>query len=62
MKYSGVIVSHEELSLLLWKKNDSKSYCKLATLVFQLRQKIEIDPKNPRFVQTIRGKGYKLIL
>ncbi|MGX7115612.1 winged helix-turn-helix domain-containing protein [Enterococcus termitis] len=62
IKYSGVIVSHEELSLLLWKKNDSKSYCKLATLVFQLRQKIEIDPKNPRFVQTIRGKGYKLIL
>lgn len=28
--------------------------------VNRLRQKIEIDPKNPRYLQTIRGQGYRL--
>jgi two-component system, OmpR family, phosphate regulon response regulator OmpR len=28
--------------------------------VTRLRRKIEIDPKNPRYLQTIRGKGYLL--
>ena len=29
-------------------------------LITRLRQKIEIDPKNPKFLQTIRGSGYVL--
>ncbi|VAV88942.1 DNA-binding response regulator PetR [hydrothermal vent metagenome] len=27
----------------------------------RLRRKIEIDPKNPRFLQTVRGAGYRLL-
>lgn len=26
----------------------------------RLREKIEVDPKKPRFIQTVRGKGYAL--
>ncbi|PPR77643.1 MAG: hypothetical protein CFH01_01441, partial [Alphaproteobacteria bacterium MarineAlpha2_Bin1] len=29
--------------------------------VTRLRKKIEIDPKNPRFLQTVWGSGYSLI-
>ena len=29
-------------------------------MITRLRQKIEIDPKNPKFLQTIRGAGYVL--
>ncbi len=29
-------------------------------MITRLRKKIEIDPKNPRFLQTIRGSGYVL--
>ena len=29
--------------------------------VTRLRKKIELDPKNPRFLKTIRGKGYRLL-
>jgi two-component system phosphate regulon response regulator OmpR len=29
-------------------------------LITRLRQKIEVDPKNPRYLQTIRGSGYVL--
>ncbi len=29
-------------------------------MITRLRQKLEIDPKNPKFLQTIRGAGYVL--
>ena len=31
-------------------------------LVTRLRQKIEPDPKNPKYLQTVRGTGYVLWL
>jgi len=30
-------------------------------LVSRLRQKLEADPSNPRYFQTVRGRGYRLI-
>ena len=29
-------------------------------MITRLRQKIESNPKNPKFLQTIRGSGYVL--
>ncbi len=29
-------------------------------IITRLRKKIEINPKNPKFLQTIRGAGYVL--
>jgi len=29
-------------------------------MITRLRQKIEVDPKNPKYLQTIRGAGYVL--
>ena len=29
-------------------------------IITRLRQKLEINPKNPKFLQTIRGSGYVL--
>ena len=29
-------------------------------MITRLRQKLEINPKNPRYLQTIRGSGYVL--
>ena len=29
-------------------------------IITRLRKKIEIDPKNPKYLQTIRGTGYVL--
>ena len=31
-------------------------------MITRLRQKIEVNPKNPKYLQTIRGKGYVLWL
>ena len=29
-------------------------------MITRLRQKIEVDPKSPKYLQTIRGSGYVL--
>ena len=29
-------------------------------MITRLRQKLEINPKNPKYLQTIRGSGYVL--
>jgi len=29
-------------------------------MITRLRQKIEVNPKNPKYLQTIRGSGYVL--
>ena len=29
-------------------------------MITRMRQKLEVDPKNPKYLQTIRGSGYVL--
>ena len=29
-------------------------------IITRLRRKIEVDPKNPKYLQTLRGEGYVL--
>jgi len=56
IKKRGFIVSREEVLNNLEKYNLDGS---LAVLINRIRKKIEEDPKNPKYLQTIRGMGYK---
>ena len=38
-------------------ENDDKT---MMVHVSKLREKIEDDPKNPRYIKTVRGLGYKI--
>lgn len=49
--------SREELAQLLHLEQERTVDVQMA----RLRRKIETDPKHPVWIQTIRGKGYKLI-
>jgi len=40
---------------------DESELRKIDVQITRLRQKIEANPKEPNFIKTIRGKGYKLI-
>ena len=52
------IVLREELAESDFDENELR---KIDVQVNRLRQKIEKNPKQPNFIKTIRGKGYKLI-
>ena len=52
----GKIFSREEIGLII-KLDKERS---IDVIITRLRKKIESDPKNPKFLQTIRGAGYVL--
>jgi len=52
----GKIYSREDIGLLI----DLEKERSIDVIITRLRKKIEIDPKNPKFLQTIRGAGYVL--
>jgi DNA-binding response OmpR family regulator len=56
-----VMCSYEELITVIW---DEEAYghteAEVNRLMWELRQKLELDPKEPRFLQTVRGLGYRL--
>lgn len=57
---SGRVLTHHQLLEKVWGPEyaDETDYTKL--FVWRLRQKIEHDPKNPQFILTERGIGYRL--
>jgi|TARA_B100000787_G_scaffold117203_1_gene87608 two-component system phosphate regulon response regulator OmpR len=52
----GRIFSREDIGQLI----DLDKERSIDVIITRLRKKIEIDPKNPKFLQTIRGAGYVL--
>ena len=52
----GRTFSREDIGILI----DLDKERSIDVIITRLRKKIEIDPKNPRFLQTIRGAGYVL--
>lgn len=56
------IVSREELLDKVWGKNIFVSSRTVDNFILSLRKKIEPDPKNPSYILSVRGVGYKLVL
>lgn len=55
---NGQIFTREKLTSLLGAGQSSRS---IDVQITRLRKKIEPDSKNPRYLQTVRGKGYMLL-
>ena len=55
---SGQVFSRERLSEILGSGQSPRS---IDVQITRLRKKIEKDSKNPRYLQTLRGKGYMLL-
>ena len=52
----GKTFSREDIGLLINLDKERS----IDVIITRLRKKIEIDPKSPKFLQTIRGAGYVL--
>ena len=52
----GKIFSREDIGILINLDKERS----IDVIITRLRKKIEIDPKKPKFLQTIRGAGYVL--
>ncbi len=57
-KTLGEVHTREELAAVLGSPESLRT---VDVQITRLRKKIEADTKNPRYLQTIRGKGYRLI-
>lgn len=55
---AGQDISRDELAQ---KTGNETNLRTIDVQITRLRRKVEPDPSNPRYIQTIRGKGYSLI-
>lgn len=56
----GMVFSVQKLYEVIWKEEFVVSDTSIVVHITNLRQKIEVDPKRPKYVKTVWGVGYKI--
>ncbi len=59
LKNRGRVLKRDYLLQVLWDYSDSVNTRVLDVHISKIRDKIESDTKNPRYIKTVRGLGYK---
>lgn len=59
---AGRVISRDELLNEVWGYQNYPSTRTVDNHILRLRQKLEPDPAEPRFLLTMHGAGYKLVL
>lgn len=62
MHHPGEIISQEELMEHVWDQNANPFSNTARVHIASLRQKLDDDPRSPQLLETIIGKGYRLIV
>ncbi len=60
MKYAGRVFSIDEIYERVWNEEAYNAENIVAVHIRKIREKIEADPKNPRYVKVVWGIGYKI--
>ena len=60
MSHPGEVFSPNRIYRKVWGEDPFASENTVAVHVRHLREKIEIDPKNPRYLKVVWGQGYKM--
>ena len=55
----GNVLSQERLLYLVWGEDYEESLNIVRLYINYLRQKIEVDPRKPKLIETVRGFGYR---
>ncbi len=59
-RHAGKVVTSSHLVQAAWDMEDAQAIDNLKPYIHYLRKKIEADPAAPRWIQTVRGVGYRL--
>ena len=57
---AGRVFSIDEIYENVWKEEAFGAENTVAVHIRRIREKIEIDPKNPRYLKVVWGIGYKV--
>ena len=60
MEHVGEVFSPNQIYERVWKDDPFGTENTVAEHIRHLREKVEIDPANPRYVKVIWGRGYKM--
>lgn len=60
IKNKGVVFSSEDIYRKLWDEKYYEGNNTVMAHIWRLREKIEMNPKKPRLIETIWGVGYKI--
>ncbi len=56
----GRVFSHQEIIAEVWQNKPLITSSDVTKYIYLLREKLEEDPENPKYILTVRGFGYKL--
>src|SRR5262249_10084235 len=60
VEHAGAVLSREELLKEVWALAPDLITRTVDVHILWLRQKLELDPKNPQLILTVPRRGYKL--
>lgn len=60
MRHPGRVFSAEEIYERVWEEAAYATENTVMVHIRRIREKIEIDPKNPKYLKVVWGIGYKM--
>ena len=60
LQHPGAVLSPAEIYRQVWQETPTPGDGTVAVHIRHLREKLEIDPSDPRYIKVVWGQGYKL--
>jgi DNA-binding response OmpR family regulator len=61
VRNQGRIISRKELLEQVWRVHEDTDTRAIDNFIVRLRRYIEDEPSQPRYLQTVRGVGYRFL-
>lgn len=55
----GIVLTQEQIFDKVWNMDSNSCYSSVVNIIYNLRKKIEPDSKDPTYIKTVLGVGYK---
>ena len=55
----GIVLTQTQIFEAVWNMDSDSCHASVVNVIYNLRKKIEPDSKNPTYIKTVLGVGYK---